>query len=80
MKKYNNICGTYVSYMVTYSNKTKSDYNKVSIPKEMKDEIVRIIETDKTLGFASIQEFVKDAVRKSIILYQGTNIELFPKK
>lgn len=38
----------------------------------MKEEIERIIKTDKRLGFVSIQEFVKEAVRKSIILYSGT--------
>jgi hypothetical protein len=61
--------------MVFYTDKTKIDYYKVSIPTEMKDEIVRIIETDKRLGFVSIQEFVKEAVRRSIVLYASTYIE-----
>jgi Arc/MetJ-type ribon-helix-helix transcriptional regulator len=61
--------------MVTYPDKTKDHYRKVSVPNEMVREIERIIENDKGLGFVSIQEFVKEAVRRSIILYRGANIE-----
>ncbi|ETA68459.1 hypothetical protein MettiDRAFT_1930 [Methanolobus tindarius DSM 2278] len=46
-------------------------YSKVSIPNHMRDEIERIIENDKRLGFVSIQEFVKEAIRRSIIQYGG---------
>lgn len=46
--------------MVSYEGKTKDEYTKVSLPKEMVKEVTRIIEDDKRLGFASIQEFVKD--------------------
>lgn len=57
--------------MVNYAGKTKTEYEKIGIPKEMVNEIKRIIENDKRLGFVSIQEFVKEAVRKNIIQYGG---------
>ena len=50
---------------------TKTEYDKVGLPKEMVAEIKRIIETDKRIGFVSIQEFVKDAVRDNIVKYGG---------
>jgi Arc/MetJ-type ribon-helix-helix transcriptional regulator len=56
----------------TFEGKTNSKYNYVGLPKEMSEEIQRIIESDKRLGFVSIQEFVKEAVRRSIIEYAGT--------
>jgi hypothetical protein len=59
--------------MVALKGKTKSEYTNVGIPKEMSEEIQRIIVNDKRLGFVSMQEFVKEAVRKSIILYGGTS-------
>jgi hypothetical protein len=37
----------------------------------MINEAKRIIETDKRLGFVSIQEFVKEAVRNNIVKYGG---------
>ena len=49
----------------------KTEYEKVSLPKEMVSEIKRIIETDKRIGFVSVQEFVKDAVRDNIVKYGG---------
>lgn len=55
--------------MVQFEGKTKIKYEKVGLPSEMVDEIKRIVETDKRLGFVSIQEFVKEAVRKNIIEY-----------
>ncbi len=57
--------------MVKFEGKTTDGYEKVGLPKELVNEIKRIIETDKRLGFVSIQEFVKEAVRRSIILYGG---------
>lgn len=57
--------------MVTYKGKKKDEYSKVGLPKEMVKEVQRIIESDKRLGFVSIQEFVKEAVRRSIINYGG---------
>ena len=65
------ICTIYGVYMVAFDGKTKKEYEKVSIPKEMINEIKKIIETDKRLGFVSVQEFVKDAVRESIVKYGG---------
>jgi len=56
----------------TFKGRTKSKYNYVGLPTEMSGEIQRIIETDKRLGFVSMQEFVKEAVRRSIIEYSGT--------
>lgn len=57
--------------MVALKGKIKSEYTNVSIPKEMAEEIQRIVLNDKRLGFVSMQEFVKEAVRRSIILYGG---------
>ena len=66
----------YSAYMVAFEEKTKEEYVKVSIPKEMRNEVERIIKSDKRLGFVSIQEFVKEAVRRSIIKY----VEVYNKK
>jgi metal-responsive CopG/Arc/MetJ family transcriptional regulator len=57
--------------MVSFQDKTKIEYEKISIPKEMINEIKRIIETDKKLGFVSLQEFVKEAVRRNIVFYSN---------
>jgi hypothetical protein len=40
----------------------------------MSEEIQRIIESDKRLGFVSMQEFVKEAVRRSIVEYGGIQL------
>jgi hypothetical protein len=55
--------------MVTFDGKTRIKYEKVSLPKEMVDEIKHLIENEKWLGFVSIQEFVKESARRSIIQY-----------
>ena len=55
--------------MVSFDGKEKTKYEKVGIPVEMHNEIKRIVESDKRLGFVSVQEFVKDAVRKNIVEY-----------
>jgi len=60
--------------MVSFHDKTKIEYEKISIPKEMINEIKRIIETDKKLGFVSLQEFVKEAVRRNIVLYSNMKL------
>ena len=52
-------------------NTGKTEYDKVGLPKGMLAEIKRIIETDKKIGFVSLQEFVKDAARDSIVKYGG---------
>jgi Arc/MetJ-type ribon-helix-helix transcriptional regulator len=57
--------------MVAIKGKPKTDYTNVGIPKDMAEEIQRIILSDKRLGFASMQEFVKEAVRRSIVHYGG---------
>lgn len=62
-------------YIVPYLDKSKIEYEKISIPKEMVNEIKRIIETDKRLGFVSIQEFVKEAVRRNIVFYGDVNTD-----
>jgi metal-responsive CopG/Arc/MetJ family transcriptional regulator len=61
--------------MVSFHNKTKIEYEKISIPKEMINEIKRIIETDKKLGFVSLQEFVKEAVRRNIVFYSNMKLD-----
>lgn len=60
--------------MVSFQDKTKIEYEKISIPKEMINEIKRIIETDKKLGFVSLQEFVKEAVRRNIVFYSNMKL------
>lgn len=60
--------------MVSFQDKTKIEYEKISIPKEMLNEIKRIIETDKKLGFVSLQEFVKEAVRRNIVFYSNMKL------
>lgn len=55
--------------MVAFKDKTKEEYVKVSIQREMINEAKRIIEADKRRGFVPIQEFVKEAVRSSIVKY-----------
>ncbi len=57
--------------MVSYPEKDKTEYVKIGMPKEMVDEVKRIIESEKRLGYVSIQEFVKDAVRKNILEIGG---------
>ncbi len=41
-------------------------YKGISIPREMFDEIERIIEEHPELGYSSITDFIKDAVREKI--------------
>jgi metal-responsive CopG/Arc/MetJ family transcriptional regulator len=48
-----------------------NEYSSTSLPKPMLKEIARIIQTDQRLGFASTQEFIKEAVRRSIVQYGG---------
>ena len=57
--------------MVAIKGKSKTKYTNVGLPKEMAEEIQRIIINDKRLGFTSMQEFVKESVRKSLVLYGG---------
>lgn len=57
--------------MVSFEGKKKTEYEKVGIPADMIKEVKRIIEEDKRLGFVSVQEFAKEAIRRSIIQYGG---------
>jgi len=57
--------------MVALKGKPKIEYKNIGIPKDMAEEVQKIIINDQRLGFASMQEFVKEAVRRSIILYGG---------
>lgn len=57
--------------MVSFEGKQKTEYEKIGIPKEMITEVKRIVEADKRLGFVSVQEFVKEAVRRSMM--EGEN-------
>ena len=60
---------------MVYNQKPKTEYEKISIPKDMIVEIKRIIDTDKRLGFVSVQEFVKEAVRTNIIFYSSIAVD-----
>ena len=55
--------------MVSYEGKNKIDYVKIGIPRDMMDEIKQIIELDKQFGFVSIQEFVRESVRRNLVYY-----------
>jgi hypothetical protein len=61
----------YGEYMVSFKNKGKIKYEKIGIPKDMITEVKRIVDTDKRLGYVSIQEFVREAVRRSVVEYGG---------
>jgi metal-responsive CopG/Arc/MetJ family transcriptional regulator len=47
-----------------------SKYIQVNLPKEMASAIDKIVEK-KELGFVSRDDFVRDAVRESIVKYGG---------
>jgi metal-responsive CopG/Arc/MetJ family transcriptional regulator len=49
------------------------DYKVVNLPKEMVTTIDRIIKKRKDLGFVSRDDFVRDAVRESIVKYGEKN-------
>lgn len=70
----------YGVYMVSFQGKEKTEYEKIGLPKEMIAEVKRIVETDKRLGFVSVQEFVKEATRKSVVQYGGLYYERNPDK
>jgi len=50
----------------------KDRYKGVSLPKEMVEEIERIIKDNPELGYTSIADFVKDAVRDKLIKLKQT--------
>ncbi len=41
-------------------------YKGITLPKEMVDEIKRVIAENPELGYSSVAEFVKDAIREKI--------------
>ena len=57
--------------MVSHEGRSEIKYEKVGIPQEMIIEVKRIVDTDKRLGYVSIQEFVRESVRRSIVEYGG---------
>lgn len=59
--------------MVALKGKPKTEYTNIGIPKDMAEEIQRIVISDTRLGFTSMQEFVKEAVRRSIVYYGGVD-------
>jgi len=61
--------------MVSYPDKDKTEYVKIGMPKEMVEEIIRIVDSEKWMGFVSIQEFVKDSVRKNVIELRRSSYE-----
>lgn len=61
----------------------KSSSSTVNLPRKMVDEYEKLIESNESLGFGSFREFVKEAVRTSIIKYQKielNNYELGKKR
>lgn len=53
----------------------KSSSSTVNLPREMVEEYKKLIESNESLGFGSFREFVKEAVRASIIKYQKVELE-----
>lgn len=45
----------------------KSKWRTISIPSTMYEAIERIIKTRQDLGFTSVSEFIKDAIREKLI-------------
>lgn len=45
-------------------------YKSVNLPTEMIDEIYKIVKKRKNLGFVSVDDFVRDAVRENIIKFE----------
>jgi len=56
---------TYCKYICKEVN-GKMGYRTVGLPSEMVDLIQRLIQENKALGFKSVGEFVKDAVRRRL--------------
>lgn len=50
-------------------SKKSKEYRKVNVPESMASTIEDILTYNEELGFRSIDEFVRDAVRESIIKY-----------
>lgn len=42
-------------------------YKGISIPKEMFDEIEKVIKEHPELGYSSITDFIKEAIREKIV-------------
>ena len=51
-------------------------YEKIGNPQDMITELKRIVDTDRRLGYVSIQEFVREAVRRSVIEYGGLSSKI----
>lgn len=47
----------------------KKDYKKVNIPESMLTKIKEIVNDNEDLGFTGADDFVRDAIRDSIIKY-----------
>lgn len=56
--------------MTEDKNITKKPPSKVSLPKDMELKFKELQENDKSLGFESYREFVKDAVRNNLLKYR----------
>ncbi len=66
--------------MTEDKNITKKHPSKVSLPKDMELEFKELQEYDKSLGFESYREFVKDAVRNNLVKYRKIAINKDFKK
>lgn len=52
-----------------------SNYSSISLPSELLKEIEKII-TNKSLGYKSVAEFIKEAIRRYIsLIYKETEIK-----
>jgi len=51
------MCGVYMPRAV---------YKTISIPEEMFNEIVRVIKVRPDLGYQTVTEFIKDAIRRRL--------------
>lgn len=52
----------------------KEGYTNISLPNELADEIRRVVESRK-LGYTSVSEFVKEAVRIHLLQIKKVGVE-----
>jgi metal-responsive CopG/Arc/MetJ family transcriptional regulator len=50
----------------------KDKYKGVSLPKDMVEEVERIVKEHPELGYTSVADFIKEAVREKILKLKQT--------
>lgn len=49
---------------------TNNNYKTVNIPAKMREDISEIIESQESLGFVSVDDFVRESVRRNLLKYK----------